>query len=382
MSFFNFQKVEQQLGYKYAPHGLLASNMAVRANLPDSIYMDWMHSICSSGGVGQYEVNQFLVRLVRLAGRQILGQLDNFRQAIVWPKREPRHTGLKLEDRVVMKRTSHVRMFASECLQIIMVLGLYSVLQLQPMGMLLEEVECLLLLGRIVGILRSGHRAVARVMLLRQLVLQHHDMFLRLYPGCAKIKPHLLFHIVDCIEYFQANLSCFSTERKHKASKHIGSFAFKRWCLTMMRRDLQKLMEHAAKPDAFRDYHLEKAKQFALPRTFHEAASGIGLQLMHLQLQLEGKVLHTPVGAVHVNDLVAFAATDGSMAVGFALKLLQHADGSYWCLLLALESLGGAAYNKANGQNCLIPATAVRGTFPYFSSGERWYLVAPVDLFQ
>ena len=52
----NFKKQEQQLGYNYSPHGLLASDMAEAANLPDSIFMDWMHSLCSSGGMGQYEV--------------------------------------------------------------------------------------------------------------------------------------------------------------------------------------------------------------------------------------------------------------------------------------------------------------------------------------
>ena len=60
MSAAHFLKQQQQLGYKYAPHGLLASNMADIADLPRSIFMDWMHTICSSGGVAQYEVNQFV----------------------------------------------------------------------------------------------------------------------------------------------------------------------------------------------------------------------------------------------------------------------------------------------------------------------------------
>ena len=312
----------------------------------------------------------------------MLAELDNFRRAIAWPKREPKFTGLKLEERVVMKSGSHVRMFAGECMQTVMVLGLNCVLQRQPRGQLPNEVQCFLLLGRILSILRSGHRAVARVRLLRQVVEEHHDMFVRLYPGCAKIKPHLMFHIVDAIERFQVNISCFSTERKHKSSKHIGAFAFNRWCLAMMRRDLQGLMEYADAPHGFGASYLEKPKAAGLPRDFAEAALGIGIELIALQLQLEGPVLHTPAGAVHLKDLVAFRAADGSVAVGFAKKLLQHADGSHWCLLLALESLGGAAYNKANGRPVLIPATAVRGTFPYFVEGARLYIVAPIDLFQ
>ena len=79
---------------------------------------------------------------------------------------------------------------------------------------------------------------------------------------------------------------------------------------------------------------------------------------------------------------MAFEAADRSMAVGFVQKLLQHPDGSHWCLLFVLQSLGGAAFDKTNGQPYLIPAAAVRGTFPYFIAGGRIYLVAPVDLIQ
>ena len=379
-----FALLEQQLGYKYAPHGLLASDMAEVADLPRSIFMDWMHSLCSSGGVAQYEVNQFVRRVVGLVNNEersnMFAQLDNFRLAVVWPKREPRFKTLKLEERIVNKPGSHARMFAAECLQVVMAMGLYSVVLLQPRGKLPREIECFLILGRILNILRSGYRAVARVRLLEQLVLQHHDLFMQLYPECAKIKPHLLFHIVECIYIFQANISCFCTERKHKSSKRIATFAFNNWCLTMMRRDLGGLLAHATTPQAFQAYWLENPKQVVLPRNFEEAAAGVQLELALHNLQLEGKALHTPVGVIHPNDFVAFTRTDGSVAVGFAKKLLQHPGGTYWCLLHVPQSLGGAAFHKVNGQYCLIPASAVRGTFPYFIAQDRIYLVAPVDL--
>ena len=134
----------------------------------------------------------------------------------------------------------------------------------------------------------------------------------------------------------------------------------------MLRRDLQGLVEYAAAPRGFAASYLEKPKAAGLPRDFAEAALGIGIELIALQLQLEGPVLHTPAGAVHLKDLVAFRAADGSVAVGFAKKLLQHADGSHWCLLLALESLGGAAYNKANGRPCTDPGYSRSWHFSIF----------------
>ena len=50
-------------------------------------------------------------------------------------------------------------------------------------------------------------------------------------------------------------------------------------------------------------------------------------------------------------------------------------------MLLLLDSLGGASFSKANGKDFLIPAEAVRGTFPYFYKGDHVCIVAPVDLF-
>ena len=132
-------------------------------------------------------------------------------------------------------------------------------------------------------------------------------------------------------------------------------------------------------------YWLEKPKpiggrQATRMLTFADALDGHGLELATLRLQLEGAVLHTPTGAVHKTDVVAFETPGHSIAVGFAKKLLQHADGSHWCLLHVLEWLEGAAFNKANGKDMLIPAAAVRGTFPHFTVGQRVYVIAPIDL--
>ena len=101
----------------------------------------------------------------------------------------------------------------------------------------------------------------------------------------------------------------------------------------------------------------------------------------HTEMEKEGKALHTPYGMVGRDDLLAFRGSDGAQQVGFVKKLFQHADGSYWCLLLLLDSLGGASFSKANGKDFLIPAEAVRDTFPYFYKGDHVCIVAPVDLF-
>ena len=176
--------------------------------------------------MGQYEINQFLRRLLAQMSRglqpEFLAKLDVFRRGVKWPRRQKGEgaSNLKFEERLVDKPGKHIRMFAAECLQAILTMCLFVELQPAIRTMLPEEVECLQLLGRILYILRSGNRAVAQLAVLATLVLKHHDLFVRLYPGCAKIKPHLLFHILEAMAYFKVNLSCFSTERKHKDSKH------------------------------------------------------------------------------------------------------------------------------------------------------------------
>ena len=53
------------------------------AALPDSIFWDWMHCLCASGGIAQLHCNQFLNRIYRLYDKR---RVDAFFQAIVFPK--------------------------------------------------------------------------------------------------------------------------------------------------------------------------------------------------------------------------------------------------------------------------------------------------------
>ena len=49
-----FLQTQLRAGWNYSMgHSLLSSDMAARANLPEGVYYDWMHSMASSGGVGQ-----------------------------------------------------------------------------------------------------------------------------------------------------------------------------------------------------------------------------------------------------------------------------------------------------------------------------------------
>ena len=77
------------------------------------------------------------------------------------------------------------------------------------------------------NILGSGDSAVEQINELEHAITLHHEVFLRLYPGCAKPKLHYLWHVPQCIRRWGANLSCFSAERKHRRVKDIASHTFR-----------------------------------------------------------------------------------------------------------------------------------------------------------
>jgi hypothetical protein len=383
-----FHQEEQLLGYKFSPYGLLASDMAVVADVPRSLYMDWMHTLVSSGGVAQYELNQFLRRIVRLAHRSrrsaMFATLDDFKKAIKFPAREPK-VPLKLESRVVDKDSAHVKMFAGECLHFVFVIAAYTALHLMPEGLLPDEAQCFLLLSRILSILRSGPKAVARIPLLRRLVSDHHELFLRLYPQCAHIKPHLLFHIPDSMDLFKVNLSCFTAERAHRQSKRIGMWAFKQWCLTMLRRHLRRLCQDVSKDDFFAEHKFVNLMPLQLRfgrRTLADAVHGRNLELQLLNFTEECKALITPTGQIAPGDLAMFHGSGEDKLVGFVKQLLKRElDGSAWCLVMLCPLIAGNCYSFGD-QMLLIPAVKLINAVPFFPSQERdrLWILASADL--
>ena len=369
-----FQTLQQEVGYNYLAHGILGSDMAIHADLPESVFYDWMHTLVSSGGVAQYEVNQLLRRL--FAGRskenkQLLwAKLQQFQGQIVFPKGEPRKQ-IDLEQRYVAKPDKHVRMFAAEVLKAVVVLGAFCEAVLKPAGALKKEIECFELLVRILYLLRAGPHAVRCVVLLNQLVHEHHKQFCKLYPGSAKIKVHILLHIPMLIARFGCNLSCFVTERKHRESKQIGAFAFKNWTLTMLRRCLLQHLDRSQESEFAAPFYLCGAKPIdwgvVLQRSY-----GLSLHGRPEGFQRQGRSLKTTVGEVHLQDLV-LVVRDGGIAAGFAQDFFESADGTCWCGLSFLYPLGGNIFGTELGRrtDAIVLADRIAMRVPYMQEDGR-----------
>lgn len=375
-----WKKLQTAAGWNYANGAsLLSSPMAARANLPRGVFYDWMHSMVSSGGVAQYEINQLLKRIASLSSDPdaTFDNMEDIRAQVKWPKTSPRFPSLRLKDRMSKKENGHVRMFASEALHTVVFLGIYCQLVLIPSRLLSDEVECFVLLGRILYLLRGGAAAVDKVDLLGRLLLEHHDKFLALYPQSAKIKVHLLLHIPSQFEYHGVNLSCFATERKHKASKAVAAYAFRQWCKTMMNRTLLSTFKDMAEPDALESYALLKAAAIDWPRLIAEGC----LALMDRGFSQEGQGLKTPSGQVWKKDLVAFRTADG-FGVGFVKHLFKASEGRFLAHVDRLYRHTEAIYDTSlrTLRRCLVPAECLHGAFPYLPLDDtNIWLVASSD---
>ena len=239
--------------------------------------------------------------------------------------------------------------------------------------------RCLLLLGKILYILRTGNRAIEKLQLLAQVVSRHHHEFERLYPDCVKLKPHLLWHILESMHLFKVNLSCFATERKHKISKGTGHFAFKSWTVTMLRRTLGLFMDWLKDPRGCSPFALESPAPIGESGARQVRVDAMKLFCIHKGVAWESKAMHTPTGKINRCDLVAFKR-QGQIAVGFCRNLLQHGDGTCLIHLGVLPPVGGACFSTLEAEDCVIPAAAVIGSFPYFHRGDgSIHLVASAD---
>lgn len=214
-------KLGQIFGLTFNKEGILWHPTLKRLVCPVGQTMfDWMHILVASGGVAQYEVNEY-VKILRQHNVS-LERLDAFAQEVVSPQKHFKLPKDFFQERVNNEDNSHIRCFANEVLVAIPVLVLFNQLVLEPTGLLPEHRECLQLMATILDLLKRGQTLLQLLPELTQAIDKHNVLFGRLYPECAKPKYHWLYHIPEGIKRFKVSLSCFSPERKHRAVKTVA----------------------------------------------------------------------------------------------------------------------------------------------------------------
>ena len=389
-----FRVLQQELGWTFSVHSLPQNDMATIANIPDSIFWDWQHTTCSSGGVAQYEVNGFL-RKAKGLSPELLDNLDEFVDNVTLPKQHQKDVkkGLSLRERMVDKRGKHLKAFASEMLSLVVVVCLWAQWCLQPMGVLEDEIKSLLLLGRILYLLRTGNKAIGKLPLLQKLILEHHDLFVKLYPDGAKPKCHLLLHIPELFARFLVNLSCFVTERKHKQSKFWGAFCYNKMCHTMLRKNLKKHFEHFASLESVQNVALLPPGGLRIikkcRRQWKDKLVAVGLlPLGAVPNFLVANGARTPCGQIFKNDLVMFCGSDGSVLAGFVKFFFKFpepqpgAQPTFFAVVNRFKHLGTSMYSKHEDHvtTALVELSDILGSFPYLAVDDVVFVVASADV--
>ena len=243
-------------GVKYHKEGLLFDKWA-RAKLqpPMAMYGDWMHALCGSGGVLQYGLNQFVLRLETCG--VAIADIDVFMKGVKLPRGMASKVPHRFfQDRIRRGESAHINAFAAEVMTALVALGFFIDAVILPMMIpeLHEHIQCFMLARTIVALLQRGDYATLDTF--QNAVHTHHILFKRLYPQCSKPKLHAAAHISMFWWFWGVLLSCYAPERRHRLMKRIMGFSFNRATRTVMAYDVRTWLQNIKLAHTFEAYHL------------------------------------------------------------------------------------------------------------------------------
>ena len=350
---------------------ILFSPLARICRVPECVNWDAMHSIWASGGVAQYQINQFAHQM-KLCGVS-LADFDEFARLIRLKGESYR---MRLSSRLKRGDDAHLRAFANESLALVTCLTVFSDAVLVPAGVMAEHVQCLRLLYTMQCILFMGDAARQHARLLGILAKQHLDLYLRLYPRCRKPKNHYVMHLAEQIERFQRVVTCFSAERHHKLSKHIATHSYKN-VLGSMQRQMLMLFLHRV-----REKRRYEAWQLRRPLQSLGLWAALITELGATPLQRGNACQCSGLGTLKKHDLAAYRAGDGALAFGIVLEFyradVNGAEQLFAILqLLAIDPADGPHPDASHAdlQNTAVAkaahVTRLVGTLPHTRDGDR-----------
>jgi hypothetical protein len=322
-------ELEQGTGFRYEEDGLMFDEfLADYINSPTCVYVDWMHCWCSSGGVGQHHVNQYVLA-IQATFKMSLQELDVFAQQVILPSHCSKLTKTFFTDRIVDKSCAHLKGFAADVLSAVHVLGILTQVLVRPSGLLAENVVCFQKLQLIFAIYKRA--AVEDIPKARAAVLDHHELYCTLYPDCKKPKVHQGGHVNDSWEEFQVLISCFGAEADHKHPKRIFNFAYNDSCSTALHYGLRELFAGIADPHTFEPTFLG-GKVHASDVVAQLGAWGT-VTICATSLELV-----CPRGRIRKNDLLHWKE-DGIICIGIARGFIdvKHADSSHSFAAIMLQ---------------------------------------------
>lgn len=198
----------KELGISYDPDGLLWSHELRTTHLPIECYIrDWMH-IVVSGGIAN---NQVFGVVRELKGEGVpLQQLTDYALEYTLPSKYGSVSPNWLAPARFDSDSREFHSFASYLLTLIPIIAAFLEDMVLPHGIMQEHIQCFLHLQTIVLLLSSGAEyALKHINLLAETIVEHHKLFVRLYPGCIKTKFHQILHLPELYLHLKKVISCF-----------------------------------------------------------------------------------------------------------------------------------------------------------------------------
>lgn len=218
-------ELETMLGVKWNPLGIVASATHRAYYKPIDMYLrDWMHMLLSTG-VGNTLV-AFVVRTATKTGPKYkLATVQQYFTMFVLPKKHGKLSGAWLARPRFGKKFDALSSFSGYMLSIIPIIAAFTEDMLASFGHLPQLCACMRKFAELVAVLSTGVVDVRRISMLI-------EEFSGLYVATVRfidLKPkfHQLQHLADQIRRVGKSLSCFVTERKHRATKRIALNIFR-----------------------------------------------------------------------------------------------------------------------------------------------------------
>ena len=338
-------------GIKFHKKGLIFDKwLRNKLQPPMAMYVDWMHTYCSSGGVLQYHLNQFVLYLEKCGFA--IADIDTYMKGVTLPRGMSSKIPHRFfENRVRREKGAYLKAFAADVMTALVTLGLFIDAVVMPLMLpeLQEHIQCFMLARIIIALLQRGDLATLDTF--QNAVHTHHILFKRLYPDCLRPKLHNQAHISMFWWFWGVLLSCYAPERRHRLMKRIMGFSYDKPTRTVMAYDIRMWLQNIKLGVTFEDYHLSGN------------INRIDVQVDNISFSSWSLWVQTPIGMFGRGDLLQWSAdVNLGFAIGFAI-----ASGTCVAMLNSLQKVAGNDWEKRHGVITVVRVADIIGAVPYTS---------------
>ena len=188
---------------------------------------DWMHGFVSGGQANTH--TGLLLNTLKGVGIKPSLVYDHVKQYTIPSRYGKVNPEWLKQKRLDTKDKSSFASYAGTMLSLVPLIFAFlvdDVMSSPHVGDLVEHIRCFGLLASILSLLERPDDIMQNVEKLKDLIDEYGVLFIALYDR-AKAKFHHMYHTHEAIMEFKRLLSCFVTERKHRAAKKAAVHVFR-----------------------------------------------------------------------------------------------------------------------------------------------------------